>query len=78
MAATTSKNKTVREWYRAKASATGQLCLPAVDTRAIHGLKFSAALPQRLAEATLAARLADLDGASAALKEASRFVAAGD
>ncbi|MCX5386192.1 DEAD/DEAH box helicase [Streptomyces sp. NBC_00083] len=68
---------TLSEWNRTKASAIGQLCLPAVDTRAIHGLKFSAALPQRLAEATLAARLADLDGASAALKEASRFVSAG-
>ncbi|MBM4793028.1 DEAD/DEAH box helicase [Streptomyces sioyaensis] len=69
---------TLDEWNRAKAAAIGQLCLPAVDTRAIHGLKFSAALPQRLAEATLAARLADLDGASAALKEASRFVSPGD
>ncbi|MFG2890787.1 DEAD/DEAH box helicase [Streptomyces sp. NPDC048248] len=69
---------TLDEWNRAKAAAIDQLCLPAVDTRAIHGLKFSAALPQRLAEATLAARLADLDGASAALKETSRFVAAGD
>ncbi|MFI2264464.1 DEAD/DEAH box helicase [Streptomyces tubercidicus] len=66
------------EWNRAKASAIGQLCLPAVDTHAIHGLKFSAALPQRLAEATLAARLADLDGASAALKETSRFMSVGD
>jgi len=69
---------TLDEWNQAKASAIGQLSLPAVDTRAIHGLKFSAALPQRLAEATLAARLADLDGASAALKETSRFVAASD
>ncbi|MGG2459213.1 DEAD/DEAH box helicase [Streptomyces sp. RGM 3693] len=69
---------TLDEWNRAKAAAIGQLCLPAVDTRAIHGLKFSAALPQRLAEATLAARLADLDGASAALKETSRFVFVGD
>ncbi|GGU22382.1 DEAD/DEAH box helicase [Streptomyces violascens] len=69
---------TLDEWNRAKAAAIGQLCLPAVDSRAIHGLKFSAALPQRLAEATLAARLADLDGASAALKETSRFVSAGD
>lgn len=69
---------TLNEWNRATASAIGQLCLPAVDTRAIHGLKFSAALPQRLAEATLAARLADLEGASAALKETSRFVTVGD
>ncbi|MFI0742017.1 DEAD/DEAH box helicase [Streptomyces sp. NPDC021100] len=66
------------EWNQAKAGATGQLCLPAVDTRAVHGLKFSAALPQRLAEATLARRLADLDGASAVLKETSRFMSAGD
>jgi hypothetical protein len=38
------------------------------------GLKFSAALPKRLAVATLAARLADLDGAAAILKEPSRYV----
>ncbi|MFI1257499.1 DEAD/DEAH box helicase [Streptomyces netropsis] len=67
---------TLNEWNRSRTSAVGQLCLPAVDTRAIHGLKFNAALPQRLAEATLAARLADLDGASAALKETVRFVSA--
>jgi ATP-dependent Lhr-like helicase len=63
---------THQEWTERKAEASGRLCLPAVDTRALNGLKFSAALPPRLAEATLAARLADLDGASAVLKEASR------
>ncbi|MFD0819457.1 hypothetical protein ACFQ0D_14315 [Micromonospora zhanjiangensis] len=38
------------------------------------GLKFGAALPQRLAVATLAARLADVDAAVAVLGEPVRFV----
>jgi ATP-dependent helicase Lhr and Lhr-like helicase len=37
-------------------------------------LKFSAALPRHLAEATLAQRLADLDGARLVLAEPQRFV----
>jgi ATP-dependent Lhr-like helicase len=59
-----------------KAAMTGapdKLCLPAVDERALHGLKFSAALPPRLAEATLAARLADLEAATTVLQEPTRF-----
>ncbi|MFJ2587774.1 DEAD/DEAH box helicase [Streptomyces sp. NPDC087538] len=64
---------TLQEWKRAKSEAAARLCLPSVDPRALHGLKFSAALPPRLAEATLAARLADLDGAAKALHEPSRF-----
>ena len=36
---------------------------PEVDQRALEGLKFNEALPERLASATLAARLADLDSA---------------
>lgn len=60
-------------WKEAIADATGRLGLPTVDPRALQGLKFSAALPTRLAEATLAARLADLDGAAASLAEAVRF-----
>ncbi|MDF9813075.1 hypothetical protein M2266_002306 [Streptomyces sp. SPB162] len=48
-----------------------------LQERALKRLKFSAALPTRLAEATLAARLADLKGAAAALREPSRFMAAG-
>ncbi|MDJ0462990.1 DEAD/DEAH box helicase [Streptomyces sp. H27-C3] len=68
---------TPAEWRKATAEAVDQLCLPAVDARALNGLKFSAALPTRLAEATLAARLADLDGAAAALREQSRFTVAG-
>ncbi|WP_329248545.1 DEAD/DEAH box helicase [Streptomyces sp. NBC_01478] len=49
------------------------LVLPDVDQRAVRGLKFSAALPQRLAVATLSARLADFEGASAVLSEPKRF-----
>ncbi|MFB7912849.1 DEAD/DEAH box helicase [Streptomyces sp. NPDC056061] len=64
---------TLQEWKQAKSEAAGRLCLPSVAPRALHGLKFSAALPPRLAEATLAARLADLSGAAEALREPSRF-----
>ncbi|MFE4331967.1 DEAD/DEAH box helicase [Streptomyces sp. NPDC056831] len=64
---------TLQEWKQAKSDAAGRLCLPSVDPRALHGLKFSAALPPRLAEATLAARLADLGGAAEALREPIRF-----
>ncbi|MEU1730875.1 hypothetical protein [Streptosporangium sp. NPDC020145] len=44
-----------------------------MDDKALHGLKFSAALPERLAVATLATRLADLDGAAAVLGEPVRW-----
>ncbi|MFI7364822.1 DEAD/DEAH box helicase [Streptomyces sp. NPDC050149] len=64
---------TLQEWKQAKSDATGQLCLPSVDPRALHGLKFSVALPPRLAEATLAARMADLGGAEETLREPARF-----
>lgn len=60
-------------WREATADAVERLCLPDVDERALEGLKFSAALPQRLAEATLAQRMADLDAATAVLREAARF-----
>ncbi|MFD8383141.1 DEAD/DEAH box helicase [Streptomyces sp. NPDC059679] len=53
--------------------AGGRLVLPDVDRRAVSGLKFSAALPERLATATLAARLADFDGARAVLAEPTRL-----
>ncbi|MEU9451444.1 DEAD/DEAH box helicase [Streptomyces sp. NPDC048277] len=68
---------TPEEWRKAIAEAGDQLCLPAVDARALYGLKFSAALPTRLAEATLAARLADLEGATAALREPTGFTVLG-
>ncbi|MFD8508910.1 DEAD/DEAH box helicase [Streptomyces sp. NPDC059687] len=61
-------------WKQATADAADRLCLPDVDLRALNGLKFNAALPQRLAEATLAARLADLDHAARTLTEPVRFV----
>ncbi|MFD8338166.1 DEAD/DEAH box helicase [Streptomyces solisilvae] len=64
------------DWQKVKVEADGRLCLPAVDARAVSGLKFNSALPRRLSEATLAARLADLDGAAAALRQAVRFASA--
>ncbi|ORT59283.1 DEAD/DEAH box helicase [Streptomyces sp. CB03238] len=64
-------------WKEAVSEATERLCLPAVDERAVRGLKFGDALPPRLAEATLSARLADLDSAAAILAEPVRFVRAG-
>ncbi|WP_097880375.1 DEAD/DEAH box helicase [Streptomyces sp. st140] len=58
---------------REAASSSPALVLPDVDRRAVHGLKFSAALPDRLAVATVAARLADFEGARAALGEGVQF-----
>jgi ATP-dependent Lhr-like helicase len=65
---------TPENWKAAITDIGEQLCLPAVDDKAVDGLKFSAALPPHLAEATLAQRLADLDGASIALAESHRFL----
>ncbi|WP_137992468.1 DEAD/DEAH box helicase [Streptomyces vilmorinianum] len=62
-------------WKQALADASGQLCLPEVDTRAVKGLKFGEALPARLAESTLAIRFSDLAGAQTVLDEPTRFVA---
>jgi ATP-dependent helicase Lhr and Lhr-like helicase len=64
---------TPQMWRAAAADAAQRLCLPSVDERAVRGLKFSEALPTRLAEATLAARLADTVSAMATLKEAVRI-----
>ncbi|WP_436786723.1 DEAD/DEAH box helicase [Yinghuangia sp. YIM S10712] len=64
---------TPEQWQKAASTAADHLCLPEVDKRALNGLKFNAALPSRLAEATLAARLADLDAAAASLSEKVRF-----
>jgi ATP-dependent helicase Lhr and Lhr-like helicase len=55
-------------WQAATNDASSRLSLPEVDDRALAGLKFGDALPRRLAIATLAARLADLDGASTLLR----------
>ncbi|GIF49321.1 ATP-dependent helicase [Asanoa ferruginea] len=62
------------DWQTLTADAAQRLCLPEVTPRAVEGLKFGAALPPRMAAATLAARLADLDGAAAVLGEPTRFV----
>jgi ATP-dependent Lhr-like helicase len=64
---------TLEMWRAATADATNRLRLPEVDDRALAGLKFSEALPQRLAVATLAARLTDLDGAAAVLRQPVRL-----
>ncbi|MET8828857.1 DEAD/DEAH box helicase [Streptomyces sp. NPDC004610] len=61
-------------WQVARADAVTGLTLPEVNANAVRGLKFAEALPQRLAEATLAARMADLEGARAVLAEPARFV----
>lgn len=47
--------------------------LPEVDEKALTGLKFSEALPEHLAIATLSRRIADLDHAAQALGEQVRF-----
>lgn len=60
-------------WKAGTADAGERLCLPEVDERALAGLKFNEALPQRLATATLAARLADLESAARVLTEPVRF-----
>lgn len=65
---------TVELWRDGTADAAQRLCLPEIDDRALEGLKFSEALPRRLAVATLAARLADLDGAATVLAEHTRYV----
>ncbi|MFI5491644.1 DEAD/DEAH box helicase [Actinoplanes sp. NPDC051859] len=63
-------------WRELTVDASTRLCLPEVSRKALDGLKFSAALPERLAMATLAARLANLTGAEQILAESSRFVVA--
>lgn len=63
-------------WRQLTLDADTRLCLPEVSKKALDGLKFSAALAERLAMATLAARLADFGGAQRILAEPSRFVSA--
>jgi ATP-dependent Lhr-like helicase len=50
-----------------------RLCLPEIDDKALAGQKFSDGLPRHLAEATLAARLADLEHARSVLMEPCCF-----
>ncbi|MFE7760903.1 DEAD/DEAH box helicase [Streptomyces sp. NPDC057438] len=67
------ENLTPAAWRTARESVGENLVLPDVDARAVRGLKFSAALPERLAVATVAARLADFESARSVLGEAERF-----
>ena len=60
-------------WRSLVEQVKDRLCLPDVDEKALAGLKFSEALPRHLAEATLAARLADLEHARSVLLERCRF-----
>jgi ATP-dependent helicase Lhr and Lhr-like helicase len=60
-------------WKVGTADARERLCLPDVDSRALAGLKFGEALPERLATATLAARMADVDAAARVLAEPVRL-----
>jgi ATP-dependent Lhr-like helicase len=55
------------------AEAAERLCLPDVNERALASLKFTEALPEYLAAATLAVRLADLDNAAQVLTEPTRW-----
>ncbi|MFJ6693181.1 DEAD/DEAH box helicase [Streptomyces sp. NPDC091294] len=61
------------DWKAARVELPDSLTLPTVDPRAVRGLKFSAALPLRLATTTLAERLADLEGALTAAREPVRL-----
>ncbi len=61
------------DWKTARAELPDSLTLPTVDPRAVRGLKFSVALPPRIATTTLAERLADFDGALAVAREPVRM-----
>ncbi len=74
MAIRLREDLTVEMWRTGTADATDRICLPDVDERALAGLKFSEALPHRLATATLAARLGDVDAARQVLSEQARFL----
>ena len=67
------ENLTPVAWHDARENVGVNLVLPDVDRRAVRGLKFSAALPERLAVATVAARLADFESARLVLGEPARF-----
>ncbi|MDX3547195.1 DEAD/DEAH box helicase [Streptomyces europaeiscabiei] len=66
---------TAPELRKAREEAAGHSSSPAVDPRALCGLKFAVALPEELATATLAARLTDPEGAAAVLAEPVRWTA---
>jgi ATP-dependent Lhr-like helicase len=60
-------------WRSLVGELEDRLVLPEIDEKALAGLKFSEALPRHLAEATLAARLADMENAKSVLLEPCLF-----
>lgn len=70
------RNLTVQD-IREGIAAAGELAeprpLPSVDTQAVQGLKFSAALPVQLASRTLSSRVGDPDNARVVLDEEYSF-----
>jgi ATP-dependent helicase Lhr and Lhr-like helicase len=68
------RDLTPEEWKEGTADAAERVSLPDVNTKALAGLKFNSALPERLAIATLAARLGDVPGVLAVLREPANFV----
>jgi ATP-dependent helicase Lhr and Lhr-like helicase len=60
-------------WPSVVRALSERLELPAVDEKALQGLKFSEALPRDIAVDTLATRLADLERAASVLAESVRF-----
>ncbi|MEU8128740.1 DEAD/DEAH box helicase [Micromonospora sp. NPDC049049] len=61
------------QWRDSYTSVMPQIRLPRASAQALAGLKFSAALPAELAEATIAARLTDAQGADQLLGGRVRF-----
>ncbi|WP_219414039.1 DEAD/DEAH box helicase [Pseudonocardia nigra] len=61
------------QYVRAALAGVETIAQPAVDARAVAGLKFSAALPDQLARATVGQRLGDSDGARTVLGEPRRL-----
>jgi ATP-dependent helicase Lhr and Lhr-like helicase len=62
-------------WKESTADAAERLCLSPTSTNGRCAVwKFSETLPERLARATLAARLADLDNAAEVIRDPARFV----
>lgn len=62
------------DWSAAKtAAAEAGPRPPLADPRAVRGLKFSAALPDDVAQAVVSARLADHDGAERVLRDPTRW-----
>lgn len=69
------RDDTTRErWVALTADARERVCLPESNEKALIGLKFSDALPEHLAMATLSARTADTEGALRVLREPTQLV----